>query len=159
MAITSPVHHFPAVQSSSFSHIFVSVVRKRALLGLRCGEDKKGNCGRGREFGVSTFWVKGRGELGGRKGRRRSIRRMGRRGRILGRTEIFVLWVGLYCEMLSNFLEFWRSRSHHQVLAETWNVRQEFKIPACFFIIHHHVLTCIHSTIAYQINQCCFNFK
>jgi hypothetical protein len=47
--------------------------------------ERNGSWGRGREV---TFLVKGR-RLGGRNGRRRSILRIGRRGRIL----VAVMWV------------------------------------------------------------------
>lgn len=43
--------------------------------------ERKGNCGR--DCGMSVLWVNRRGELGGRKGRRKSIRRVGSRGRIV----------------------------------------------------------------------------
>lgn len=43
------------------------------------GEERKGSCGRDRE---RVLFAKNRGELGGRNGRRNSIRRDGIRGRI-----------------------------------------------------------------------------
>jgi len=43
------------------------------------GEERKGSCGRE----VRVFCVKRRGALGGRKGLRKSILRIGSRGRIL----------------------------------------------------------------------------
>jgi hypothetical protein len=49
-------------------------------MGRRLGGERKGIWGRGR--GVSVFWVKRRGELGGRKGLRKNILRIGNRGRI-----------------------------------------------------------------------------
>jgi hypothetical protein len=50
-------------------------------VGRRLGEERKGSCGRDR--GVRVFWVKGRRELGGRKGRRKSILLIGSRGLIV----------------------------------------------------------------------------
>jgi hypothetical protein len=52
-------------------------------MGRLFGEDRKGSCGRE----VRVFCVKRRGAFGGRKGRKKSILRIGSRGRILG-------WVG-----------------------------------------------------------------
>lgn len=48
-------------------------------MGRLLGGERKGSCGRE----VSVFWVKRRGVFGGRKGRRKSILRIGSRGRIL----------------------------------------------------------------------------
>jgi hypothetical protein len=50
-------------------------------MGRRLGGERKGSCGRDR--GVRVFWVKSRRELGGRNGLRKSILRIGSRGRIV----------------------------------------------------------------------------
>lgn len=72
--------YFPALHTSSLIHCLRSVVRNRAI-GRRLGGERKGSCGRNR--GVRVFWVKSRGELGGRYGLRKSILRIGSRGRIV----------------------------------------------------------------------------
>ncbi len=72
--------YFPASQNSLLIHSFRSVVRNRAM-GRLVGEERNGSCG----LEVRVFCVKGRGTLGGRKGRRKSILRIGSRGRMLER--------------------------------------------------------------------------
>jgi hypothetical protein len=75
------VVYFPAFQTSSLIHCLRSVVRNRAAVGLRVGEERKGTCGRDRVARV--FWVNGRREFGGRRGHLRSNPRIGSRGRIV----------------------------------------------------------------------------
>lgn len=72
--------YFPARQTSSLIHCLRSVVRNRAI-GRRLGGERKGSWGRDRA--VRVFCVKGRGELGGRNGLRKSILRTGSRGRMV----------------------------------------------------------------------------
>lgn len=50
-------------------------------MGRRVEEERNGSCGRDR--GNKVFWVKSRGELGGRRGRMNSILRTGILGRIV----------------------------------------------------------------------------
>lgn len=65
--------------TSRLTHCLFSVVKNRAAAGRRRTGERNW-----REGLEAVLWVKRRGELGGRKGRRRSILLMGSRGRMIG---------------------------------------------------------------------------